>query len=109
MTLLIASGIVLIAAILILTGIVAGRLRDQTVATTEGELARLDAVLAQSGDRIFHVGDGELQVLSERLSHGGALGAEAFAGAAATPEATTALEAGLGVASPFAAIAAIGP
>jgi signal transduction histidine kinase len=108
-TLLIASGIVLIAAILILTGIVAGRLRDQTVVATEAELARFDAVLAQSGGRTFHVGDSELQVLSERLSQGGALGAEAFAGAAAAPEATTTLEAGLGVASPFAAIALIGP
>jgi len=108
-TLLIASGIVLIAAILILTGIVAGRLRDQTVAATEGELGRLDAVLAQSGGRTFHVGDGELQVLSERLSQGGTIGAEAFAAAAAAPEATTTLEARLGVASPFAAIAVIGP
>src|SRR5215470_12051973 len=59
-TLLIASGIILVAAILIVTGVVAGHLREQAVATTQAGLAQLDAVLAEAGGRSMRAVDAAL-------------------------------------------------
>ncbi len=51
LTLLIASGIVLAAALVIVTGLVAGYLREQTLASSEAGLARLGAVLGEAANR----------------------------------------------------------
>src|SRR5713226_2811427 len=66
-TLLIASGIVLITAILIATGIAADHLRQQALTTTEGELGRLDSVLAEAIDRSFNVVDAQLADIADRV------------------------------------------
>lgn len=95
-TLLIASGIVLIAAILILTGIVAGHLREQALLSARGELSRLDAVLAVSAGRSLHNADLVLQSLAERI------------GQDPGEPVPNALAQGLGGVSPFGAVAAFG-
>jgi signal transduction histidine kinase len=51
LTLLISCGIVLAATLLIVTGLVAGYLREQTLGAAEAGLSRLDAVLGESADR----------------------------------------------------------
>ncbi|HWB49235.1 MAG TPA: ATP-binding protein [Stellaceae bacterium] len=51
LTLLILCGIVLGAVLLIVTGLVAGYLRQQTLESTKAGLSRLDAVLAEAGNR----------------------------------------------------------
>jgi signal transduction histidine kinase len=56
-TLLIGCGIVLIAALLIATGLAAGRLREQALARTQTELSRLDFVLAEQGNYAFQAVD----------------------------------------------------
>jgi signal transduction histidine kinase len=107
-TLLIASGIVLIAGILMLTGLVAGHLREQALDATQAEMARLDAVVAASADRTFVAADAVLKSVSERLRRGSAGDAPVFADGAMVPETGSALETALGPASPFVAIAAVG-
>ncbi len=55
-TLLIASSIVLVTAILIFTGLAAGHLREQALKATEGELSRLNVVVAEHSRRsIGHI------------------------------------------------------
>ena len=49
--LLVACGIVLAATLLIVTGLVAGYLREQTLEASEAGLARIDAVLGETGNR----------------------------------------------------------
>ncbi|MBV9860096.1 MAG: GHKL domain-containing protein [Alphaproteobacteria bacterium] len=66
-TLLIGSGIILIAAILILTGLAAGHLREQALINTEGELSRLDLVLAEEANRSFAAADLAVKSVIERL------------------------------------------
>ncbi|HTQ34702.1 MAG TPA: ATP-binding protein, partial [Stellaceae bacterium] len=66
LTLLIASGIILAAALLIVTGLVAGHLRQQTLAASEAGLSRLDAVLVETGNRSLL---GAEAVLSDIASH----------------------------------------
>src|SRR5689334_3312875 len=66
-TLLIAFGIVLIIAILMATGIAANHLRQQALATTEGELARLDSVLAAASDSSLRAADTRLADIAEQL------------------------------------------
>ena len=51
LTLLIACGVVLATALLIVTTLVAGYLRQQTLASSEAGLSRLDAVLVEAGNR----------------------------------------------------------
>ena len=51
LTLLIACGVVFGAALLIITGVVAGYLREQTLASSEAGLLRLDAVLVEMAGR----------------------------------------------------------
>jgi hypothetical protein len=50
LTLLLACGIVLAAALLIVTGLVAGYLRQQTLKSSEAGLSQLDAVLVEAGN-----------------------------------------------------------
>ena len=50
LTLLIATGIALVTAILMVTGIAANHLREQALRTAEGELARIDGVLAAASN-----------------------------------------------------------
>jgi signal transduction histidine kinase len=51
LTLLIACGIVLATALLIVTGLVASYLREQTLKSSEAGLSQLDAVLVEAGNR----------------------------------------------------------
>ena len=51
MTLLIACGVLLAAALLIVTGLVSGYLRQQTLESSEAGLLRVDAVLVEAGNR----------------------------------------------------------
>lgn len=51
LTLLIACGVVLAAALLIVTGLVASYLRQQTLESSKAGLARVDAVLVAAGNR----------------------------------------------------------
>ena len=55
LTLLIASGIVLISAILIVTGLTAGHMREQALDLTEHELARLDSMLSEAAGHSMRV------------------------------------------------------
>jgi signal transduction histidine kinase len=66
LTLLIACGIVLAAALLVVTGLVADYLRQQTLASSEAGLSRLDAVLVEAGNRSLL---GVEAVLSDVASH----------------------------------------
>jgi two-component system, cell cycle sensor histidine kinase PleC len=50
-TLLVASGILLAATVLIVTGWVASYLREQTLSSSEAGLSRLDAVLGETANR----------------------------------------------------------
>ena len=51
LTLLIACGVVLAVALLVVTGLVAGYLRQQTLESSEAGLLRVDAVLVEAGNR----------------------------------------------------------
>jgi signal transduction histidine kinase len=106
-TLLIATGIVLITGILLLTGLVAGHLREQALYATQAEMARLDAIIAISADRSFVEADAVLKSVSERLRRTSGGDAPVFADGAMVPGADSALQAALGPASPFVAIAAV--
>ncbi|HWD59637.1 MAG TPA: ATP-binding protein [Stellaceae bacterium] len=66
LTLLIACGIVLAAALLVVTGLVAGYLRQQTLKSSKSGMARLDAVLLEAGNRSLL---GVEAVLSDIASH----------------------------------------
>jgi signal transduction histidine kinase len=70
-TLLIASGILLIIAILMTTGIAANHLRQQALDSTESELGRIDSVLATASNRTFHMADTELTGLADSLAQAG--------------------------------------
>ncbi len=67
-TLLIASGIALITAILIVTGIAENRLRAQALTTAASELARIDSVFAEASNRSLKVVDARLAEVASRLS-----------------------------------------
>jgi signal transduction histidine kinase len=66
-TLLIALGIALITAILLITGIAATHLRQQAIRTADGELARVGSVLAAASNRSFHVIDAQLAEVGAQL------------------------------------------
>ena len=70
-TLLVAFGIVLITVILIATGIAAGQLRQQALASADSELGRIDSVLAEAIDRSFNLLDGELADIADQLRQAG--------------------------------------
>ena len=71
-TLLIASGIALITAILLVTGIAANHLRERALTTAASELARIDSVLAEASNRSLKVADARLAELAGRLSEAAA-------------------------------------
>ncbi|MBV8890037.1 MAG: hypothetical protein JO305_10255 [Alphaproteobacteria bacterium] len=66
-TLLLGCGIIINAAILIITGLAAGHMREQALATTEAELGRLDLVVAEEDSRYFSALDAQLQSIAERI------------------------------------------
>jgi len=82
-TLLIASGIVLIIAILITTGIASNNLRHQALTTTEGELGRIGSVLAEAGNRSLQAVDAQLGDVADRVQRAGGANLRE---AAATPQ-----------------------
>src|SRR5271168_3610674 len=77
-TLLIASGIALITAILIATGIASNQLRQQALHTTESELGRIDSVIAETIGRSFNFVDAELADIADHVSHAGFADAASF-------------------------------
>jgi len=66
-TLLVACGIVLAAILLIVTGLVAGYLRERTLGASEAGLARLDAVLVETGNRSLQEIDGLIRDVTSRI------------------------------------------
>jgi len=64
---LIACGIVLAAALVFVTGLVADYLRQQTLASSEAGISELDAVLAQAANRSLLAVDAVLDDISARL------------------------------------------
>src|SRR4051812_32172928 len=66
-TLLIATGIALVTAILMVVGIAANHLRQQALHTAESELARVDAVLAAATSASLDVISSRLSDLAARL------------------------------------------
>ncbi len=108
-TLLVACGIILIAALLNVTGIVAGRLRAEAIASARTELAQLDAVIAESTGHAFAVADTVSRAVADRLLQAGGANPRAFAAAMRAPQAAVILASGLGPASPYLAIAVLAP
>jgi signal transduction histidine kinase len=84
-TLLIASGIVLITAILLVTGIAANQLRRQALALTGGELVRIDTLLAAATDRSLATLDAQLADVADRVADNAAAGMPSLREAAAAP------------------------
>jgi signal transduction histidine kinase len=68
LTLLIACGAMLSAVLVIVTGLVAGYLRQQTLESSEAELSRLGAVLVEAGDSSLLGVDAVLKDVTSRLS-----------------------------------------
>src|SRR6185503_9048897 len=66
-TLLIATGIALITAILMVIGIAANHLRDQALRTAGSELTRIDSVLATASNASLDVITSRLADLAARL------------------------------------------
>ena len=66
-TLLIASGIALIAAILMVTGIAANHLREQALISAASELARIDGVFAEASNRSLKAVDARLAEVADGL------------------------------------------
>lgn len=94
-TLLIVFGIVLITGILIATGIGADQLRQQSIASTDTELGRIDGVLAAVAEQSFDNISGQLAEVATRLRQAGADDAASLRTAATTPEIATLLAAKL--------------
>jgi signal transduction histidine kinase len=67
LTLLIACGIVLATALLIVTGLAAGYLRQQTLEASGAGLSRLDAVLVEAGNRSFQRVEATLDGVASRI------------------------------------------
>src|SRR5690242_15817240 len=59
-TLLIASGIALITALVLLTGIALNHLREQALSAAANELTRIDSVLAKASERTLRIVDAQL-------------------------------------------------
>jgi signal transduction histidine kinase len=71
-TLLVASGIVLASALLIVTGLIAGYLREQALRASATGITRLDAAFAEAGRRSLRTVDAMLGDIGDRLSRDGA-------------------------------------
>ena len=84
-TLLIATGIALITAVLMVTGIAANHLRQQALITAGSELARIDGILAAASNRILGGLDSRLSEIGERFQQAGQGGAASYREAAAAP------------------------
>ncbi len=67
LTLLIACGIVLGVALLIVTGLVAGYLRQQTLESTKAGLSRLNSVLVEAGNRSLLGAEAVLSDIASRV------------------------------------------
>lgn len=85
-TLLIATGIALITAILLVTGIAGNHLRRQALYTADGELARVGSLLSAASSRSFDAVDARLIEVADRLNQAAATDATSFAEAAAAPQ-----------------------
>jgi signal transduction histidine kinase len=84
-TLLIASGIALILAILMITGIAARQLRERALSTASSELARIDSLLATATGRTLQAVDhrlGDVGVGIEAAADGGRISLRQAAAAA---------------------------
>jgi hypothetical protein len=66
-TLLIATGIALVTAILMVVGIAANHLRQQALRTADSELARIDSVLAAASNASLDAISSRLADLAARL------------------------------------------
>ncbi|HYM74268.1 MAG TPA: histidine kinase dimerization/phospho-acceptor domain-containing protein, partial [Stellaceae bacterium] len=108
-TLLIACGIILAAAILIVTGLVAGYLREQALAASEHGLTRLDAVLAETGDQVLHAADSVLSDLDNRLNRPGAAAIAEIGRTMAAPETGVLLDRLIEFTPQIGAVALLGP
>src|SRR5882757_904079 len=95
-TLLIASGIALITAILLVTGIAANHLREQALTTAASELARIDSVLAEASNRSLKVADARLAEVAGRISQAAAGDAARLLEAVSAPEIGALLRSELG-------------
>ncbi len=108
-TLLIASGIALITAILIVTGIAENRLRAQALTSAASELARIDGVFAEASNRTLSVVDARLTEVASRLSQAANGDAARFREAVAEPEIGALLRHRVGQSSRIEAIAVVDP
>lgn len=106
-TLLIASGIVLITAILTSTGVATNHLRQQALATAEGELGRIDSLLAEASNRSLNAVDARLADIADRVQQAGGAGGAEFREAAATPQIAALLRSRVGRFPPIDAVALI--
>src|SRR5579863_6757876 len=106
-TLLIASGIVLITAILIATGVAANHLRRQAISTTESELGRIDSVLAEAIDRSFNAVDAQLADIADRVREAGVADGGNLRGAVTAAQIGTLLHRKIGRFPPITAVALI--
>jgi signal transduction histidine kinase len=75
-TLLVASGIVLASALLIVTGLIAGYLREQALRSSATGITRLDAAFAEAGRRSLRTVDAVLGGIADRLNQTGTATAE---------------------------------
>lgn len=85
-TLLIATGIALITAILLVTGIAANHLRKHALYTADSELARVGSVLAAASNRSLHLADTQLADIAGGLPPGATADAAGFREAASARE-----------------------
>lgn len=85
-TLLIATGIALITAVLMVTGIAANHLRQQALLTAGSELARIDGVLAAASNRVLDGIDSRLSAIAEHLVQAGRTGEAGYREEAASPQ-----------------------
>ncbi len=107
-TLLIASGIALITAILILTGIAANHLRQQALSAAERELARVGSVLAAASNRSLDAIDAQLAGIAGGLSQNANTDSQRFREAASAPETNALLQSRLGRPARLVGLALIG-
>src|ERR1051326_7468592 len=70
-TLLIATGIALITAVLMVTGIAANHLRQQALVTAGSELVRIDGVLAVASNQVLSAVDSQLAEIADRIEQTG--------------------------------------
>jgi signal transduction histidine kinase len=106
-TLLIATAIALIAAILMVTGIAANHLREQALLSAESELARFDGVLAVASNASLNGVVSRLAEVAARLDQTTGADPAGFRAAAAAPKVGGWLRGQLGRAPRIQAIALV--